>query len=113
MAGEAMVRNGIRASTRAGVLARAWPVVGLIYFGLGLGLSGCGSSASDATPPTCVDETGLICQPSGFPFATIAGASYDACSGCPANPGDCFTQGFDLMTDSSKRRLGDLHSARS
>jgi hypothetical protein len=191
-AGEALARNGIATSTRAGMLAQAWPVV---YFGLGLGigLSGCGSSASDATPPTCVDETGLICRPSGFPFATIAGASYDACLGsrlgecanpplsattarltqpetgklclsgtvvptdgyakivlifttfnlertkvekvfnadalgitqaiftidsppsggvtldaavvtatdCPANPGDCFTQGFDLMTDSS------------
>jgi hypothetical protein len=159
---------------------------------------GCGSNGStardggDAAPPTCVDHAGLlICQPTGFPFVTIAGATSDACAGsrlgecaspplsattasltqpatgklclsgtvasdgyakivlvfttfnlertkvlkvfnadalgitrtaftidsppsggitidaavvtatdCPASPGDCFTQGFDLMTDS-------------
>lgn len=195
MTNEALLSDGMRAYAPTGRLGRSWPIVGLIY--LGIGPSGCGSSASDASPPTCVDATGLICAPKGFPFATIAGASYDACLGsrlgecanpplstttasfaqpetgklclsgtvvptdgyakivlvfttfnlertkvekvfnadalgitkamftidsppsggvtldaavvkatdCPANPGDCFTQGFDLMTDPSSDLL--------
>jgi hypothetical protein len=165
--------------------------------------AGCGShasSASDGPAPTCVSGSPLICQPSGFPFATIAGATSDACAGsrlgecaspplsattasltlaetgqlcltgtvaandgyakivlifttfnlertkvlkafnadalgitqaaftidsppsggvtidaavvtateCPASPGDCFTQGFDLRTDSSTGMLASF-----
>ncbi|MEP6654681.1 MAG: hypothetical protein ABJA82_15065 [Myxococcales bacterium] len=53
-------------------------------------VAGCGSNGTTAAH-SCVSAEGLICQPSGFPFVTLAGASSDACAGsrlgtCPDPP---------------------------
>jgi hypothetical protein len=52
--------------------------------------AGCGSNGTSATP-SCTSGEGLICQPRGLPFVTLAGASSDACAGsrlgtCPNPP---------------------------
>jgi hypothetical protein len=66
--------------------------------------AGCGSNGSAATPGSdaasvsCVDQVGLLCQPSGFPFVTIAGATSDACTG--SRLGECAKPPLSATTTS-------------
>ena len=61
--------------------------------------AGCGSqsgSGNDAAAPSCVSGNGLICQPSGFPFLMIGGATSDACRG--SRLGECASPPLSATT---------------
>jgi hypothetical protein len=63
--------------------------------------AGCGSDArsqNDAAAATCVSGIALICQPTGLPFATIAGATSDACAG--SRLGQCASPPLSATTTS-------------
>jgi hypothetical protein len=53
--------------------------MGVLAGALGL-MVGCGSNGT-AAESSCISVEGLICQPAGLPFVTLAGASSDACAG--------------------------------
>src|SRR6476619_5869880 len=65
-----------------GVRVRMFSLTGAIALAAGCGSNGSTpADGGDAAPPSCVDHDGLlICQPTGFPFVTIAGATSDACA---------------------------------
>lgn len=99
--------RGMKKLTFRGAGVRSSLLVGAIALA-----AGCGSKASSAAPgndagPTCVDQTGLICQPSGFPFVTIAGSTSDACMGSPL--GDCQSPPLSASTVSlTQPEMGKL-----
>jgi len=84
---------GVRGSGANVIGAPAALILVLALLAAACGSNGDGETApaSGGAPRMCVDRDGLLCQPSAFPFVTLAGATSDACAGhrlgeCPDPP---------------------------